>query len=204
MIQGCWYLRRSTDRWLLSKNSTTRLEGLKSLHGAGLLWNCLIPVTNTKSLYLYPGSNTTPSRPRLPHVLSKINTMASCLSRTRHQFISFFIFNPRHHAFPNAFRFHPRKSPSTERWRTPDRIRLNRILWEKPSVEWYSFAKFCPHVSLFPVQIFGVKTLIPNRGVLETAWSVSALLVHRSVCLGLPCKVILQSIVSLSPLSETA
>jgi hypothetical protein len=29
MIQGCRYLRRSTDRWFLSKNSTTRLEGLK-------------------------------------------------------------------------------------------------------------------------------------------------------------------------------
>jgi hypothetical protein len=33
MIQGCRYLRRSTDRWLLSKNSTTRLEGLESWHG---------------------------------------------------------------------------------------------------------------------------------------------------------------------------
>jgi hypothetical protein len=87
MIQGCWYLRRSTDQWLLSKNSTTRLEGLKSWHGAGLLWNCSIPITNTKGSYLYPGSNTTPSRPQLQHVLPKINIMASCPSRTRHQFI---------------------------------------------------------------------------------------------------------------------
>jgi hypothetical protein len=53
MIQGCRYLRRSTDRWLLSKNSTTRLEGLESWHGANLLWNCSIPITNTKGLYLY-------------------------------------------------------------------------------------------------------------------------------------------------------
>jgi hypothetical protein len=29
MIQGCRYLRRSTDRWLLSKNSTTRLKDSK-------------------------------------------------------------------------------------------------------------------------------------------------------------------------------
>jgi hypothetical protein len=35
MIQGCQYLRRSTDLWLLSKNSTIRLEGLESWHGAG-------------------------------------------------------------------------------------------------------------------------------------------------------------------------
>jgi hypothetical protein len=87
MIQDCRYLRRSTDRWLLSKNSTTRLEGLESWHGAGLLRNCSIPITNTKGSYLYPGSNTTPSRPRLQHLLPKINVMAPCPSRTRHQFI---------------------------------------------------------------------------------------------------------------------
>jgi hypothetical protein len=54
MIQGCRHLRRSTDRCLLSKNSTTWLEGLESWHGADLLWNCSIPITNTKGLYLYP------------------------------------------------------------------------------------------------------------------------------------------------------
>jgi hypothetical protein len=87
MIQGSRYFRRSTDRWLLSKNLTTRLKGLESWHGAGLLWNCSIPITNTKGSYLYPGSNTTPSQPRLQHLLLKINIMASCPSRTRHQFI---------------------------------------------------------------------------------------------------------------------
>jgi hypothetical protein len=45
---------------------------------------------------------------------------------------------------------------------------------------------------------------IPNRGSMGTAWSVSALLGHRSVYLGPPCKVLNQSIVGLSPLSETA
>jgi hypothetical protein len=101
MIQGCRYLRRSTDRWLLSKNSTTRLEGLESWHRAGLLWNCSIPITNTKGLYLYPGPNTTPSRPRLQHLLPKINTMASCPSRTRHQFIPFHVIT--HYRMLSAF-----------------------------------------------------------------------------------------------------
>jgi hypothetical protein len=156
MIQGCRYLRRSTDRWLLSKNSMSRLEGLESWHGAGLLWNCSIHITNIKGLYLYPVANTTPIWPRLQHLLSKINTVASCPSRTRHQFISFFIFNPRHHAFPNAFRFYLWKSPSAEQRRTPDHRHLYRMLWEKLSVEWYSSVKFGPHVSLFPVPIFGV------------------------------------------------
>jgi hypothetical protein len=45
---------------------------------------------------------------------------------------------------------------------------------------------------------------IPNRGSMGTAWSVSVLLGHHSVCLGLPCKVFNQSIVGLSSLSETA
>jgi hypothetical protein len=50
MIQGCRYLRRSTNRWLLSKNST--IEGLKNWHGAGLLWNCSIPIT-TLRVHIY-------------------------------------------------------------------------------------------------------------------------------------------------------
>jgi hypothetical protein len=87
MIQGCWYLRRSTDRWLLSKNSTTQLEGLKGWHGAGLLWNCSIPITNTKGLYLYPCPNMTPSRPWVQHLLLKLMPRRQCPSRTRHQFV---------------------------------------------------------------------------------------------------------------------
>jgi hypothetical protein len=141
MIQGCWYLQRSTDRWLLSKNSTTRPEGLESWHEAGLLWYCLKPNTNTKVLYLYPGPNTTPSRPRLQHLLLKFNTTVSCSSRIHHQFITFLIFSPRHHAFPNAFRFYPWNSSSAE-WRcTPDRRHLYRMLWGKPSVEWCFFCQ---------------------------------------------------------------
>jgi hypothetical protein len=105
VIQGCRYLRRLTDRWLLSKNSTTRLEGLESWHGAVFLWNCSIPITNTKGLYLYPGSNMTPSRPRLQYLLPKINTMASCPSCIHHQLASLFVSNPRHHALLNASAF---------------------------------------------------------------------------------------------------
>jgi hypothetical protein len=39
----------------------------------------------------------------------------------------------------------------------------------------------------------------PKPRIFGTAWLVSALLGHRSVCLGLPCKGINQSIVGLSP-----
>jgi hypothetical protein len=105
MIQGCRYLRRSTGRWLLSKNSTTRLEGLESLHWAGLLWNCSITITNTKDLYLYPVSNTTPSRPQLQYLLPKTNNMTACRFCIHHQLVSFFISGPRHHALPNVSAF---------------------------------------------------------------------------------------------------
>jgi hypothetical protein len=66
MIQGCRYLRRSTDRWLLSKNSTTRLKDSKV--GMGPVC-CEMPITNTKGSYLYPCSNMIPSRPRVQHLL---------------------------------------------------------------------------------------------------------------------------------------
>jgi hypothetical protein len=46
--------------------------------------------------------------------------------------------------------------------------------------------------------------LIPNRRFLGTAWSVSALRGHCSVCLGLPYNGFNQSIVGISPLSDTA
>jgi hypothetical protein len=102
MIQGCRYLRRSTDRWLLSKNSTTQLKGLESWHGGGLLWNCLIPITNTKDSYLYPHFNMTPSQPRLQHLLPKINAPAPMSVSHLSSIRSFFMFKPCHHVFPNA------------------------------------------------------------------------------------------------------
>jgi hypothetical protein len=37
----------------------------------------------------------------------------------------------------------------------------------------------------------GTVKSIPNRGSMGTAWSVSGLLGHRSVCLGMPCKVLI-------------
>jgi hypothetical protein len=49
--------------------------------------------------------------------------------------------------------------------------------------------------------------LVPRTVILRsagTAWSVQTLLAHHSMCLGLPFKVINQSVVGLSPLSETA
>jgi hypothetical protein len=74
MLQGCRYLRRLTDRWLLLKNSTTRRR-------------CSIPITDIKGLYLYPCPNTTHDRLRVQHLITKLMLRRQCPSRTRHQFV---------------------------------------------------------------------------------------------------------------------
>jgi hypothetical protein len=84
MIQGCRYLRRSTDRWLLLKNSTTRLKDSKFGTGSVLLCRCSIPITDIKGLYLYPCPNTTPNRLRVQHLIPKLLLRHQCPSHTRH------------------------------------------------------------------------------------------------------------------------
>jgi hypothetical protein len=87
MIQGCRYLRRSTDRWLLSKNSMTRLKDSKDGTGPVCCEIVRSSITNAKGSYLYPCPNTTPSRPRLQHLLRKLMPRRQCPSCTRHQFV---------------------------------------------------------------------------------------------------------------------
>jgi hypothetical protein len=53
MIQGCRYLRRSTDRWTLSKNSTTRLEDSNVWRKAGLLWKISRLQFHTSRIHIY-------------------------------------------------------------------------------------------------------------------------------------------------------
>jgi hypothetical protein len=62
-------------------------KGLEGWHGAGFLLNCSIPIKNTKDLYLYPCPNTTPSRPRVQHLLPKLMPRRQCPSHIRHQFV---------------------------------------------------------------------------------------------------------------------
>jgi hypothetical protein len=157
MIQGRRYLRRSTDRWLLSKNSTTRLKDSKVGTGTVFLWNCSIPITNTKGLYLYPCPNTTPGGLRVQHSLPKLMSRHQCPSHTHHQFVPSLC--PGHIImYSRKLPFSSANSPSAEWWRTTDRKYLNRILWGEFPAEWRFFTKLGPQVSPFPVPIFGVNT----------------------------------------------
>jgi hypothetical protein len=128
MIQGCRYLWRSTDRWILSKNSTTRLKDSKFGTGPVLLRRCSIPITDIKGLYLYPCPNTTPGRLQVKHLIPLLMLRRQCPSRTRHQFVpslylGHVITHSRKLPFKNA------NSPFAEWWRIADRKHLYWILW---------------------------------------------------------------------------
>jgi hypothetical protein len=62
-------------------------KGLEVWQGPVLLYNCSIPITDTKGLYLYTCPNTTPGRLRVQHLLPKLMSRHQCPSRTRHQFV---------------------------------------------------------------------------------------------------------------------
>jgi hypothetical protein len=162
MIQGCRYLRRSMDWWLLSKNSTTRLKDSKVDTGPVSLCNCSIPITDIKSLYLYPCPNTTHDRLRVQHLLPKLMLWCQCPSRTRHQFV--LSLYPGHViTYPRKLPFLSTNSPSVEWWRTAHRKYLYRILWGDFPAEWHFFTKLGPQVSHFPVPIFGVNDRLRLR-----------------------------------------
>jgi hypothetical protein len=163
-IQGCWYLRRSTDRWLLLKNSTTRLKDSKVGTGPVLLCRCSILITDIKSLYLYPCPNTTPSRLQVQHLLPKLMFRCQCPSRTCHQF-ALSLYPGHVITYFRKLPFLSTNSPSAEWWCTADRKYLYRILWGDFPAEWHFFTKLGPQVNPFPVPIFGVYICPFNYGI---------------------------------------
>jgi hypothetical protein len=130
-------------------------KGLEGWHRVGLLWNCSMPITNTKGLYIYPCPNTTPGRLRVQHSLPKLMSRRQCPSRTRHQFAPY--IQATSSRIPECFLLSA-NSPSAEWWRTTDRKYIYRILWGEFPTEWCFFTKLGPQVSPFPVPIFGVNT----------------------------------------------
>jgi hypothetical protein len=87
MIQGCRYLRRSTDRWLLSKNSTTRLEGHKSWHGP-VCCEIVRFLLQTPRVHIYTLVLTWLLVDHDYNIYClKLMPRCQCPSRTRHQFV---------------------------------------------------------------------------------------------------------------------
>jgi hypothetical protein len=97
MIQGCRYLRRSTDRWLLSKNSTTRLKDSKV--GAGPVCCEIVRCQlQTRRVYIYTLVLT---RLLVNHEYN-INVPAPMSVLHPSSIRPFLIFRPRRHVFPNV------------------------------------------------------------------------------------------------------
>jgi hypothetical protein len=87
MIQGCRYLRRSTDRWLLSKNSTTRLKDSKD--GTGPVCCEIVRyLLQTLRVHIYTLVLTRLLVDHDYNIYSlKLMPRRQCLPRTRHQFV---------------------------------------------------------------------------------------------------------------------
>jgi hypothetical protein len=95
MIQGCRYLRRSTDRWTLSKNSTTRLKDLSVWRKAGLLWECFDYNYIHPGFIFIPCCGMIPGRLRAQYLIPNLSPKCECLS-----IHSSLPLGPRHHAIP--------------------------------------------------------------------------------------------------------
>jgi hypothetical protein len=156
MIQCCRYLRRSTDRWFLSKNSTTRLKD--SMFGTGpvllcrcsipiidikglylyscpnttrpvLLCRCSIPIIDIKGLYLYSCPNTTPGRLRVQHLMFKLMLRRQCPSHIRHQLVPS-LYRATSPRIPENSLLKAQTVPLPNDSTLPTASILCRILWE--------------------------------------------------------------------------
>jgi hypothetical protein len=157
MIQGCRYLRRSTDRWTLSKNSTTQLKDSKVWRKAGLLWECSITITYIQASYLYP-------------------VLARLLVDHEHN-IWYLILTPKceclsiHSSLPPRPRHHtiPRNQCKQSFCRTEANCRpqasLPNLLKKSSSARRDFFTKLGPQIRLSPVPIFGVNICPFNYGI---------------------------------------
>jgi hypothetical protein len=95
MIQGCRYLRRSTDRWTLSENSTMRLKDSRFWRKAGLYWECF------HYNYIHPGSIFIPCHSMIPNGLRAQYLIPNFISKCdRLPIHSSLQLGPRRHAIP--------------------------------------------------------------------------------------------------------
>jgi hypothetical protein len=124
----------------------------------------LILITNTKGSYLYPCPNTTPSRPRLQHLLPKLMPRRQCPSCTRHQFI------PSSHSghvitYSRMLSISSAKQPFCRMMMcSRPQASLPNALRKTPCRMVFSY-QTGPPISLFPIPIFGVNICPFNYGI---------------------------------------
>jgi hypothetical protein len=145
MIQGCWYSRRSTDRWFLSKNSTTR----QRTQGFGVKPGCIENVSNI--CYIHSGSIFIPCQawPRMDLIPNL--SLSAIAYPSIHPFRSGHIITQSHKisttvSLPNGSKL-PTAGP------------LCRIHLKKPSfLRADFFTELDPPIRLLTLPNFGVNT----------------------------------------------
>jgi hypothetical protein len=137
MIQGCRHLRRSTDRWTLSKKSTTRLKDSRVWHKAGLLWECFSDYNYIHLGFIFiPCRDMTPGGLRAQYLIPNLSVNAYPSIRP---------FRLGH--VTTQSREISANSPFAERKQTADRKFLCRILLNKPSFSGRDFLPRRAHKS---------------------------------------------------------
>jgi hypothetical protein len=160
MIQGCRYLRRSTDRWTLSKNSTTRLKDSRVWRKAGLLWECFDYNYIHPGFIFIPCRGMTPGGLRAQYLIPNLSPKCECLSTN-----SSLLLGPRHHAIPRNQRKQSLCRTEANCWPQvplPNPFEESFLLWTR------SFAKLGPQIRLPHVPNFGVNNVQLTINFLET------------------------------------
>jgi hypothetical protein len=148
MIQGCRYLWRSTDRWTLSKNSTTRLKDSRVWRKASLLWECFEYNYIQPGFIFIPYRSMTPGGLRVQYLIPNLSSKRECLS-----IHSSLPLGPRHHTIPQNQR--KQSLCRTEANCRPQAPLPNLV--KKPSFSRTDFfTKLGPQIRLLHVPNFGV------------------------------------------------
>jgi hypothetical protein len=156
MIQGCRYLRRSTDRWTISKNSMTRLKDSKVWRKAGLLWEYF------DYNYIHLGSTFIPCRGMTPDGL-RAQYLIPNLSPSANAYPSIRPFRSGH--VITQFREISAKSPCRTEANCRPQAPLPNPFWETFLLWTDFFTKLGPQIRLPPVPNFGVNICPFNYGI---------------------------------------
>jgi hypothetical protein len=157
MIQGCRYLRRSTDRWTLSKNSTTRLKDSRVWRKASLLWECFRLQLHTSRVRIYTLSWHDSWWTTSTIFDTKFISKCECLSI--HLSLS---LGPRHHAIPWYQR---KQSPCRTEENCRPQPPLPNLFGETFLLWTDFFTKLGPQARFSPVPNFGVNICPFNYGI---------------------------------------
>jgi hypothetical protein len=164
MIQGCRYLRRSTDRWFPSKNSTTRLKDSRIWCKPVCCEIIRYPLhTSRACIYTLVLIRL---RVDYEYNIKCLNQCSDANVHLVHAINSFFPrIRPRHHVFPKISPSKAQTASLPNDGALPTASILYRFFWETFPSRMAFITKLGPQVSLSPVPFFGVNICPFNYGI---------------------------------------